>query len=81
MATTPERALAETLRELRHELGDSQEAFADRVGLARNTIASAEIGQRTPSFQTLWRLSQGAGITLSALIARVEDKLRTSQTR
>ena len=78
MATEPERALAEILRELRDQLGDSQEAFADRVGVARNTIASAEIGQRTPSFQTLWRLSAGAGIPLSTLIARVERKVRSS---
>lgn len=39
----------ERLKELRKKIGITQQDFADRLGLKRNTIATYEIGKATPS--------------------------------
>ena len=37
------------IKEIRESLGMTQEAFGNRIGSARNTIANYESGNRTPS--------------------------------
>ncbi len=39
----------ERLKELRKNIGITQQDFADKLGLKRNTIATYEIGKATPS--------------------------------
>jgi len=65
-------ALGRRLRELRHEQGFSQEAFADHCGLHRTAMSLIERGKRTPSLRTLLALSRGFGISLSQLLKDVD---------
>ncbi len=39
----------ERLKELRNQIGITQQEFANKLGLKRNTIATYEIGKSTPS--------------------------------
>lgn len=39
----------ERLKELRKKIGVTQQEFADKLGLKRNTVATYEIGKATPS--------------------------------
>jgi transcriptional regulator with XRE-family HTH domain len=48
--------------------GWSQQALADRVGVARNTIARLETGNRRPSFAMLERLARAFGVSLAELL-------------
>lgn len=41
--------MEERIRIIRKELGLTQEKFAKRIGLARNSVASYEIGRREPT--------------------------------
>ena len=41
--------LKNRLKEIRSELGISQQQLADMVGVSRNTISSIETGQFTPT--------------------------------
>lgn len=41
--------MEERIRIIRKELGLTQEEFAKRIGLARNSVASYEIGRREPT--------------------------------
>ncbi len=41
--------MKERIRIIRKELGLTQEEFAKRIGLARNSVASYEIGRREPT--------------------------------
>lgn len=41
--------MKERLKELRNAVGNTQQEFADRLGLKRNTIATYEIGKAVPS--------------------------------
>lgn len=60
------------VRELRTKKGLSQEELADRSGLHRNAIGLIERGERTPSIETLFALSDGLGIKPSTLVAKLE---------
>ena len=41
--------MKERIKELRKSLGITQQEFADKLGLKRNTIATYEIGKAVPS--------------------------------
>lgn len=41
------------IKEVRTELKLTQEAFGDRIGLKRNSVAQIELGVRTPSTQVI----------------------------
>ena len=43
----------ERIKELRKELGLTQEEFSSKIGLSRNFIAQVEIGTKTPSNRTV----------------------------
>ena len=45
--------IGERVKIARQELGFTQQEFGDRLGIARNTIASYEIGRREPTGQTI----------------------------
>lgn len=45
--------IGDRIKSLRHEVGATQQAFADTIGLKRNTIANYEIGNVLPSDRTI----------------------------
>lgn len=66
-------SLASTLRAARMARHLSVNALADRSGVSRAMIGKIEGGTAQPTAALLGRLSGALGITLSELIARVED--------
>jgi transcriptional regulator with XRE-family HTH domain len=71
-----ERALGDAVRELRTELGFSQEGFAHAVGLHRTYIGGIERGERNPSFRNLVRIASALDVRLSELFTRAERRAR-----
>jgi transcriptional regulator with XRE-family HTH domain len=60
------------VREAREEAGLTVAALAERSGVSRAMIARIEREEAQPTAALLGRLSGGLGISLSALVARVE---------
>lgn len=56
------------LRDLRNELGQSQEEFAHRCGLDRTYISGIERGRRNVSLRNLEVIAGALGLTLSELM-------------
>lgn len=46
------------IKDIRESLGMTQEAFGNRIGSARNTIANYESGNRTPSNAVILAISK-----------------------
>ena len=69
-------AFGTVVRECRRERELSQERLGFEAGLTRNFISLVELGQRSPSLDTVEALAQALGISASALIARAERKQR-----
>ena len=71
--------LGQVVRAKRSQLGYSQEAFADKVGLHRTYIGSFERGERNLSLQNLVRIANALALPLSSLLAEAETLLRTTK--
>ena len=52
------------VKELRGELGMSQEAFAYSIGMSRTYLAEVEVGRRNVSIENIDRISRGLGVSL-----------------
>lgn len=54
--------MKERIKELRNSLGLTQQKFADRLGLKRQTVAAYEIGKIEPSDSTILLICKEFGI-------------------
>ena len=66
-ASPLERYLGSTIRELRRKHGLTIADISDRTGISRGMLSRIETGQTATSLDTLSRLAQGLGVSLSAL--------------
>jgi transcriptional regulator with XRE-family HTH domain len=64
--------LGNAVRELRLEVGFSQEALADAADLHRNYVGGVERGERNLSFTALVKLAGGLGRRPSEVLERFE---------
>jgi transcriptional regulator with XRE-family HTH domain len=62
-----------TVRRLRHGLGISQEAFAERADLHRTYVADVEGGRRNVTLKTLERLARALEVSMAALLAQTGE--------
>lgn len=70
------QAFGETVRALRVEQGDAQDAFALRANVDRSYYGKLERGERQPSLALLLRISTQLGISGGALVEHTEVTLR-----
>lgn len=66
-------ALGISIREVRGQLGLTQEQLAERCDFDRTYISLVERGQRNPSFLNLLRLAAGLGLSVSQLTKNIEN--------
>lgn len=59
--------LASRLRQLRAARRWTQETVARRAGLNRSYYAQIELGNHSPSFDTLWDLASAFGVPITDL--------------
>lgn len=52
------------MKELRGDLGMSQESFANSIGMSRTYFAEVEIGKRNISIENIERICCGFGISI-----------------
>ena len=59
------------IRELRKEMGLSQEKFATKIGMDRTYFASVELGKRNISIVNLEKIADGLNVTLSDMFLNI----------
>ena len=64
------------MRELREELGLTQAALADAVGVTRQTILFMEKGKYNPSLRLAWRIAGVFGVPIEAVFS-FDDEAET----
>jgi transcriptional regulator with XRE-family HTH domain len=74
MPCSIEEALGHVVRRRRKEKHSSHEHFAYEAGIDRTYVSDIERGQANPSLKILEKLAAGLGMTLSSLIAEVEQE-------
>ena len=68
-------AVAETLRELRWEVGVSQEKLAEAIDSHQVYISEIENGKKIPSLAVIYKTAQFFNLSLSDFAAMIEEKL------
>ena len=63
-----QRRLGARIRELRTNLGYTQESFADAIGLHRNYMGAIERGEQNLTLKTLQVVAQGLNTSVSKLL-------------
>jgi transcriptional regulator with XRE-family HTH domain len=74
VATDLRGAVGRRVRELRRQIGISQEELASRAGLHRNYIGSVERGERDVGINAIARLVKALGTSLSDFFAPFRDR-------
>ena len=64
------------MRELREELGLTQAALADAVGVTRQTILFMEKGKYNPSLRLAWRIAGVFGVPIEEVFS-FDDEAET----
>lgn len=70
-----EKAFGAALRELRNQRALSQEALAFEAELARNYISQLELGSKSPSLRTIFKLCKVLESSPAAMIEDVERRM------
>ena len=60
----PKMRVGLSIKELRAELGMSQEAFAYSIEMSRTYFAEVETGKRNVSIENIDRIARGLGVSL-----------------
>lgn len=68
-----QRSFGLRCKELRHELGCSQEQFALKIGMDCSYYASIEVGRRNVSLSNIDKIAQGFEIPISTLLEGVKS--------
>lgn len=75
-----EKAFGSALRDLRNQRALSQEALAFEAELARNYISQLELGSKSPSLRTIFKLCTVLEISPSDMIDTVQHMLRVTES-
>ena len=74
-----EKAFGSALRELRNQRALSQEALAFEADLARNYISQLELGSKSPSLRTIFKLCKVLETSPAAMIKDVERRIHSQR--
>ena len=66
--------IGKRIKDIRLKLGMTQESFAGKIGLARNSIASYEVGRRYPITAVRVAICKAFGVSLEWLETGVGEK-------
>jgi transcriptional regulator with XRE-family HTH domain len=64
--------LGEELRKARLAVKLTQEELAFKAGISRNYVSLLELGEKSPTVQTLLTVCRALGVRASTVIARIE---------
>ena len=76
-----DKAFGIVLRQLRKERGLSQERLAFEADLNRQFVSLLELGERSPSLVSIYKLGSGLGLSGSELLQRLELHLRAAHKK
>lgn len=69
------KVVGEAIAHCRREKGLSQEILSGLADIGRTHLSAIERGERKPTLETLYRISQALGIHMSDLVEEIEKRL------
>lgn len=66
--------VGQVIQRAREEQKKSQELVSGLAGIGRTHLSAIERGERRPTLETFWKISEALNIKPSILLARIEDE-------
>ncbi len=70
------KLIGEKIREKRQEMAETQDAFADKLGIHVNNYGNIERGVNLPGGQTIIRLITKCGIDMTELVLEADAEAK-----
>ena len=64
------------IQRFREQRGQSQELLSGLAGIGRTHLSAIERGQRKPTLETFWRISEALELKPSVLMAAIEEEMQ-----
>ena len=64
------------IQRFREQRGQSQELLSGLAGIGRTHLSAIERGQRKPTLETFWRISEALGLKPSVLMTAIEEEMQ-----
>ena len=74
------KAVGQTIRNLRKSKNLSQDVLSGLAGIARSHLSMIETGTKQANFQTIWRIALALEMRPSELVARIEETAQKQST-
>ena len=70
------KAVGQTIRNLRESKNLSQDVLSGLAGIARSHLSMIETGTKQANFQTIWRIALALEMRPSELVTRIEETVQ-----
>lgn len=70
--------VGDTIAEFRKRKGVSQEVLSGLADIGRTHLSAIERGERKPTLETLYRISNALGVKMSDIIIEIEERINKS---
>ncbi len=67
--------VGEVIARYRKRCGLSQEVLSGLADIGRSHLSAIERGERKPTLETLYRLSNALNVKMSAIVATIEEEI------
>ncbi len=73
--TLDSKTVGEVIASFRKRKGISQEVLSGLADIGRTHLSAIERGERKPTLETLYRISNALGINMSDIVIEIEKRL------
>ncbi|WP_028517166.1 helix-turn-helix domain-containing protein [Ruminococcus flavefaciens] len=73
--TLDSKIVGEVIAEFRKKKGISQEVISGLADIGRTHLSAIERGERKPTLETLYRISNALGVKMSDIVMAIEEKI------
>lgn len=77
--TLDPKTVGEVIAEFRKKKGISQEVISGLADIGRTHLSAIERGERKPTLETLYRISNALDIKMSDIVIAIEEKLEPKE--
>ena len=69
------KAVGLTIAKLRESRGITQEVLSGLSDIGRTHLSAIERGERKPTLETIYRIANALGVSMTTIISAIEDEL------
>lgn len=73
--TLDSKIVGEVIAEFRKKKGILQEVISGLADIGRTHLSAIERGERKPTLETLYRISNALGVKMSDIVIAIEEKI------